>query len=201
MRFKFYVILLIVLMTSCTKNNNKVPFFKDYKSNNPFFRLYPDSVISTSKSIQFVKFELTFLDGWKTITGYLAVINDSLKYINTEGEIFLLSVVGTKSTTSSNGRFSYYITEKNGIRTNYYSDNLQIDNLMCLVNNKDTIYRTLIRGFNLMRKDDNLMLYVSKIRGIVGAAAFLEDSIIFYHQGEIYSDTNLTLTKKRLILQ
>ncbi len=198
---KLFYIALCLLLITCSQKEDSSEMFKSYKTNDSHFTLFRDTTITDRYGNQYIKFKLSMVDDWKSVIGYLKINDTALHYMNEKQDVYKIGDFKSLNQTLITS-FSYYIKDKiSGAKSMYYTDDLIVKNYGRLVTGNDTIYRLLIYNFNLLRKEDNLMLYVSKDRGIVGSAAFLNDSSIFFYQGQIYADTNLTLSKRTKILE
>lgn len=200
------LLLCVILFFSCRHRwKNEQVLFSQYKEDTTgFFSLDRKSVIKHSTG-QYESFSLKLVDEWKTITGYLGVESNYLYYLNIlrENACPLINF-DNKELASEDCIVSYMLANRTGnnqSEVSWHTDTIKPKQWKSIITSNDTIHRVLLDKFRVLRNDDNLVLYIQKEKGIVGAASFLSDSTVLYYRGRVYSDTNLTLERKRLILQ
>lgn len=197
------ILLGALYLMICGCMDNKRSTFSDYRLSDTLsgvkFYFYEDSLL-TYNNQKFYKFNFDLLDNRIGFTGFLNIDNNSIFIYHPD----LKEKIETfRFNVSENYCDSIKIAYNLKADSVYYQQVIKniCNNGFFSSNDGDSIYKFIITDFSLLRKNDNLGLYISKKKGIVGWCSQLEDGLILYYQGNIYGDTLKTLEKAEKVLK
>lgn len=201
-RLSFF--LLSILSFSCINREKNSYIFPSYDSVQfaEFFSLYRDSTYIIDDMV-WQKFDLSINGKLTILKGYLSVQNFRLYYRNRDGEVFSLGSFNDHLLEDSHVvKFSLRENLRNS--SQYYefeTKKLKLSSLGFVFIDSAKVLKIVVHGFNSLGENEDLVMYISPTRGIIGTANSLPDSTIISYQGHIGPDTILTLSNRGKYLE
>lgn len=164
----------------------------DLKDSVTGFYFYRDSVMKFNNN-KFYKFRLNLLDDRIYLDGYLGIKSEEYIFYYPEIKQKTAFKLYNKESKCDSTLIFYYIVADSIYS---YEEIKEICQSELFISGKgDTVFKTIVHDFSLLKELDDLALYFSKRSGIVGWASQLKDGNILYYKGNIYEDSLKVLEK------